>query len=190
MEEQNVNMVNVECPSCAETIDLGPDALGTYECPCCQQDFEYEPMRDNGTWTVIGVFFLIFTAAFFALMFSYIEDSDWEETEGEILSRDGSIEWDIGYKYTFTVNGESFNGSDGCSSDGGQSNCGGYDPGDAVMISYNPGNPNQNEMVDNQVGMVLICFFSIPILVMGLLLYGRIRHGDNFSEGGGYDRLS
>lgn len=58
------------------------------------------------------------------------------------------------------------------------------------MISYNPGNPNQNEMVDNQVGVVLICFFSIPILVMGLLLYGRIRHGDNFSEGGGYDRLS
>jgi len=35
------NMVEVECPSCSETVDLGSDSSGTYECPYCNEDFEY-----------------------------------------------------------------------------------------------------------------------------------------------------
>ena len=35
-------MVEVECPSCTKTVDLGSDSTGTYECPYCHEDFEYE----------------------------------------------------------------------------------------------------------------------------------------------------
>ena len=34
-------MVEVECPSCSETVDLGSDTTGAYECPYCNEDFEY-----------------------------------------------------------------------------------------------------------------------------------------------------
>ena len=36
------NMVEVECPSCSETVDLGSDTTGAYECPYCNEDFEYD----------------------------------------------------------------------------------------------------------------------------------------------------
>ena len=35
-------MVEVECPSCTKTVDLGSDSKGTYECPYCNEDFEYD----------------------------------------------------------------------------------------------------------------------------------------------------
>ena len=35
-------MVEVECPLCSKTVDLGSDSTGTYECPYCEGDFEYE----------------------------------------------------------------------------------------------------------------------------------------------------
>ena len=35
-------MVEIECPSCTETVDLGSDSTGTYECPYCSEDFQYE----------------------------------------------------------------------------------------------------------------------------------------------------
>ena len=35
------NMVEVECPLCAKTVDLGSDSTGAYECPYCNEDFEY-----------------------------------------------------------------------------------------------------------------------------------------------------
>jgi len=41
------NMVELECPLCAETVDLGSDTPGTYECPYCTGDFEYEPIQTN-----------------------------------------------------------------------------------------------------------------------------------------------
>ena len=40
-------MVEVECPSCTETVDLGSDSTGTYECPYCREDFEYESSIKN-----------------------------------------------------------------------------------------------------------------------------------------------
>ena len=41
------NMVGVECPLCAESVDLGSDTTGTYECPYCTGDFEYKPIQRN-----------------------------------------------------------------------------------------------------------------------------------------------
>ena len=40
-------MPEVECPLCAETVDLGSDKPGTYECPYCTGDFEYKPIQRN-----------------------------------------------------------------------------------------------------------------------------------------------
>ena len=40
-------MVEVECPSCTKTVDLGSDSKGTYECPYCHEDFEYESSIKN-----------------------------------------------------------------------------------------------------------------------------------------------
>jgi hypothetical protein len=40
-------MVEVECPSCTETVDLGSDSTGTYECPYCHEDFEYHSETDD-----------------------------------------------------------------------------------------------------------------------------------------------
>ena len=41
------NMVEVECPLCSETVDLGSDETGAYECPYCTGDLEYEPIQRN-----------------------------------------------------------------------------------------------------------------------------------------------
>ena len=35
----------MECPLCAEKVDLGNNPEGTYECPYCNEDFEYEVNR-------------------------------------------------------------------------------------------------------------------------------------------------
>ena len=36
-------MVEVECPLCAESIDLGMAEEGAYECPYCEDEFYWEP---------------------------------------------------------------------------------------------------------------------------------------------------
>jgi hypothetical protein len=41
------NMVEIECPLCTKTVDLGSDSTGTYECPYCHEDFEYESNIKN-----------------------------------------------------------------------------------------------------------------------------------------------
>ena len=43
------NMVEVECPLCTSTVDLGDDATGTYECPYCHEDFEYESIIEGNS---------------------------------------------------------------------------------------------------------------------------------------------
>ena len=37
------NMVEIECPLCAESIDLGMAEEGEYECPYCEDVFHWEP---------------------------------------------------------------------------------------------------------------------------------------------------
>ena len=207
-------MVEVECPLCSEAVDLGSDSTGTYECPYCEGDFEYEIptsrdlndtnlkrgllgqmnnsretsgrlTQENAQNIVLSIFMLIFTVAFLVLVFVYMGESGWEETEGEIISSDSP---DVGiteYQYTFKVDGETFNGSDECHFNGGpgdEPNCESYDIGDAVMISYNPGNPNENEMVDNQVPSILIFCFSIPVIALGLGLYSKFRGNTNSGD--------
>ena len=36
-------MVEIECPLCAESIDLGMAEEGEYECPYCEDVFHWEP---------------------------------------------------------------------------------------------------------------------------------------------------
>ena len=205
-------MVEVECPLCSEAVDLGSDSTGTYECPYCEGDFEYESstshdlndtnpkrvllgQRNNSRETsgrltqentekiVLPIFMVIFTVAFLVLVFVYMGVSGWEETEGEIISSYSPDSELTEYQYTFKVDGETFNGSDECHFTGGpgdEPNCESYDIGDTVMISYNPENPNENEMVDNQVPSILICFFSLPVILLGLALYSKFRDSSNF----------
>ena len=204
-------MVEVECPSCTKTVDLGSDSTGTYECPYCEGDFEYESstsrdliepnlkrglleQMDNSRPAsggeaqeklekiVLPIFMLIFTGAFLVLILVYMGESGWEETEGEIISSYSTDSELTEYQYTFKVDGETFNGSDECHSRGGggdEQNCESYDIGDAVMISYNPGNPNENEMVDNQLPSIFLCFFSLPVILLGLTLYSKFRDSSN-----------
>ena len=40
-------MVEVECPLCTTTVDLGSNTTGTYECPYCHEDFEYESSLED-----------------------------------------------------------------------------------------------------------------------------------------------
>ena len=203
------NMVEVECPLCSKTVDLGSDSTGTYECPYCEGDFEYESstsrdliepnlkrglleQMDNSRPTsggeaqeklekiVLPIFMVIFTGFFLILILGYMGESGWEKTEGEILSSSaGSDISSTEYQYTFKVYGETFNGSDECYYGGEETNCARYDIGDDVMISYNPENPNENEMVDNQVPSLIICCFSIPVIALGLYLYSLFRDSSN-----------
>jgi hypothetical protein len=202
------NMVEVECPLCSKTVDLGSDSTGTYECPYCEGDFEYESstsrdliepnlkrglleQMDNSRPTsggeaqeklekiVLPIFMVIFTGFFLILILGYMGESGWEKTEGEILSSSLFDSELIEYQYTFKADGETFNGSDECWSTGDAQNCARYDIGDDVMISYNPENPNENEMVDNQVPSIIICFFSIPVIALGLYLYSLFRDSSN-----------
>ena len=203
-------MVEVECPLCSEAVDLGSDSTGTYECPYCEGDFEYESstshdlndtnpkrvllgQRNNSRETsgrltqentekiVLPIFLVIFTVAFLVLVFVYMGVSGWGETEGEIISSSaGSDISSTEYQYTFKVDGETFNGSDECYYGDEEPNCEMYGIGDDVMISYNPENPNENEMVDNQVPSILICFFSLPVILLGLALYSKFRDSSNF----------
>ncbi len=207
-------MVEVECPLCSETVDLGSDSTGTYECPYCEGDFEYEsstsqalndtnlkrgllkqmnnPRETSQRLTqeklekiVLPIFMLIFTGAFLVLILVYMGESGWEETEGEIISSYSTDSELTEYQYTFKVDGETFNGSDECHSRGGPGdgqNCESYDIGDAVMISYNPGNPNENEMVDNQLPSIFLCFFSLPVILLGLALYSKFRGNTNSGD--------
>ena len=207
-------MAEVECPLCSKTVDLGSDSTGTYECPYCEGDFEYESStsrdlndtnlkrgslgqmnnsretsgrltQENAEKIVLPIFMLIFTVAFLVLVFVYMGESGWEETKGEIISSYSPDSELTEYQYTFKVDGETFNGSDECHFTGGpgdEPNCKSYDIGDAVMISYNPGNPNENEMVDNQVPSILICCFSIPVIALGLGLYSKLRDNTNSDD--------
>ena len=207
-------MAEVECPLCSKTVDLGSDSTGTYECPYCEGDFEYESStsrdlndtnlkrgllgqmnnsretsgrltQENAEKIVLPIFMLIFTVAFLVLVFVYMGESGWEETKGEIISSYSPDSGLTEYQYTFKVDGETFNGSDECHFTGGpgdEPNCESYDIGDAVMISYNPENPNENEMVDNQVRSILICCFSIPVIALGLGLYSKFRGNTNSGD--------
>ncbi len=175
-------MVEVECPLCSETVGLDSVSAGTYECPYCNGNFEYE--GSNGRKSTdshpqepfVWVALAIFGAVFLVLLFTYITESSWRDVEGEITSRYSPDSTMTEYEYMFQVDGETFYGEDECHFNSEPPyNCETYGVGDAVMISYNPENPSENEMVDNQVQFVLMCAFSIPVIVLGLGLFLGLR---------------
>ena len=175
----------IECPSCQKTVEITGGDSGFYDCPYCDEEFEFNAKivhPDSGPAIVLGVFFLVFFGALILMISQMSEDNDWKETQGKIVGGGNSLEYDISYDYTFMVEGVSFDGTDGCSNEGGTSNCGGYEIGDSVMISYNPENPNQNEMVDNQPGMMLFCCFIPVVAILGYGFIGALRGEITFKE--------
>ena len=64
-------MVEIECPSCSETVDLGSDTTGTYECPYCNDDFEYDWIKDSKQFQLdigrIPLYFFLFVIATFVI---------------------------------------------------------------------------------------------------------------------------
>ena len=67
----NSNMVEVECPLCAETVVLGSDTTGTYECPYCNDDFEYYWVKGSKQYQLdfrrIPLYFFLFVIVTFVI---------------------------------------------------------------------------------------------------------------------------
>ena len=38
-------MVEIQCPHCVEIIELNSDLFGLFECPFCEEEFEWSPER-------------------------------------------------------------------------------------------------------------------------------------------------
>ena len=170
----------IECPSCDVTVELDEGASGIFDCPYCDEEFEFNPREDTSSPVVtlmIALFFLIYTAALIIAIFTVLEDSAWKQTEGEITAIGSLKGYHSSYDYSFEVDGETFNGSDGCDGDneGSTNYCGGYEVGDAVMISYNPENPDQNEMVDAQLGSVLLGALILSGVAIGFVVLRFLR---------------
>ena len=41
------NMVEIQCPHCVESIELDDGIFGLFECPFCEEEFEWNPERDS-----------------------------------------------------------------------------------------------------------------------------------------------
>ena len=187
-------MVLVECGSCSNTVELDDGEYGTFECPYCQSDIHIEDpneeYNDGFNVGVVLVFFLVFSVALIALISASLGNSGWEETQGEITSRDYSNSLDIAYYYTFEVNGETYSGNDGWMCPDNY-NCRTFSEGDLVTISYDPFNPNKNEILDDSFSLgILICCGSIPVLILGAILFARVMYGKKIISSVGYDNPS
>ena len=62
-------MVVLECPLCAEEVQLDDGATGHFVCPHCDGEFEWGPQRDACGKTIGSIlgFFFITTLVFFCL---------------------------------------------------------------------------------------------------------------------------
>ena len=139
---------------------------------------------DLSTIWIVGAVSFVFGIIGVIALISVIGDMFLEETDAEITYREQSIgvsarNGDYDYEYTFMVNGESYNGTDQCRhlNEGGYSCEKVYEVGDQVRIAYNPDNPNESEFVDNQFPIILLCCLFIPVILLGLAVYGRITSG-------------
>ena len=187
-------MVLVECGSCSNTVELDDGEYGTFECPYCHSDIHFEDpneeYNDGFNVGVVLVFFLVFSVALLALISASLGNSGWEETQGVITSRDYGNSLDIAYDYTFEVNGETYIGNDGWMCPDNY-NCRTYNEGDSVMISYDPFNPNQNEILDDSFdSIILICCGSIPVLILGVMLFRRVMYGKKIVSSESYGNPS
>jgi len=62
-------MLALECPQCAEEVQLDDGARGHFVCPHCNEEFEWGPERDAFGETISSFlgFFFITTLVFFCL---------------------------------------------------------------------------------------------------------------------------
>lgn len=65
------SMVALECPLCAEEVQLDDGATGLFLCPHCDGEFEWGPQRDDFGETIRSFlgFFFITTLVFFCISF-------------------------------------------------------------------------------------------------------------------------
>jgi len=45
-------MVEVQCPHCVDDVELENDAFGLFECPYCDEEFEYYHESSNDLSTI------------------------------------------------------------------------------------------------------------------------------------------
>ena len=129
-------MVEVECPLCTETVDLGSDTPGAYECPYCNRDFEFELELDDkhqatlqikeGT-SILGLVFmwgftilwcaasLFATVILGSLAMSDLDTNDWTPVDGvvtnsSVSSQEGGSVYCLSVKYEYTIDGTTYQG--------------------------------------------------------------------------------
>jgi hypothetical protein len=129
-------MVEVECPLCAETVDLGSDTPGAYECPYCNRDFEFE-LDDKHQATlqikegtpILGLVFmwgftiiwcagsLFATVIIGSLVMSDLDTNDWTPVDGVVTNSsvsshrsEGSMVYCLNVDYEYTIDGTTYQG--------------------------------------------------------------------------------
>ena len=131
-------MVEVECPLCAETVDLGSDTPGAYECPYCNRDFEFE-LDDKHQATlqvkegspILGLVFmwgftiiwcavsLIPTVFIGSLVMSDLDTTDWTPVDGVVTNssvssrtgNEGGVVYCLNVDYEYTIDGTTYQGN-------------------------------------------------------------------------------
>ena len=132
------NMVEVECPLCSKTVDLGSDSTGTYECPYCEGDFEFELELDDKhqatlqikeSPSILGLVFmwgftilwctgsLFVTVIIGSLVMSDLDTNDWTPVDGVVTNSsvssrqsEGSMVYCLNVEYEYTIDGTTYQG--------------------------------------------------------------------------------
>ena len=131
-------MVEVECPLCTETVDLGSDTPGAYECPYCNRDFEFELELDDKHQAtlqikegvpILGLVFmwgftivwcaasLFATVSIGSLAMSDLDTNDWTPVDGVVTNSsvsshrsEGSMVYCLNVDYVYTIDGTTYHG--------------------------------------------------------------------------------
>jgi hypothetical protein len=134
------NMVEVECPLCTETVDLGSDTPGAYECPYCNRDFEFELELDDKHqatlqikegFPILGLVFMwgftivwcaasLFATVFIgSLVMSDLDTTDWTPVDGVVTNSsvssragsEGGVVYCLNVDYEYTIDGTTYQGN-------------------------------------------------------------------------------
>jgi hypothetical protein len=132
------NMVEVECPSCTKTVDLGSGIPGTYECPYCNRDFEFElddkhqsTLHIEKSSSILGLVFmwtftiiwcagsLFATVSMGSLVMSDLGTNDWTPVDGVVTNSsvstragsEGGVVYCLNVHYEYTIDGTTYQGN-------------------------------------------------------------------------------
>jgi hypothetical protein len=130
-------MVEVECPLCTEIVDLGSNATGTYECPYCNEDFEFElgeklqsTLHIEKDTSGLGLVFmwaftilwcagsLFATVSMGSLVMSDLDTTDWTPVDGVVTNSsvstragsEGGVVYCLNVNYEYTIDGTTYQG--------------------------------------------------------------------------------